>query len=366
MNTSHIPGLTALPFTGLPDVISSPSVAFVTDAHLVGLPVVAPVLEALPGVELIVTPVGEPTVEIVDTVARRLVSAGVESVVGFGGGSVIDTAKLASVVAVGGAPADGHLGVIGDIGAGPDVVAVPTTAGSGAEVTRTCVVSRAGRKSWAWGDRLRPGRVLVDPDLTHGLPRGATISTGLDALVHALEAATSPAAEPAAIASGAAAVDVILDVLPRVVADGTDPSARAEMLDAALCAGFAIDLSGTGIGHGVGHALASMVRIPHGLAVAFGMWSCLEWGMETSSDRYDLIDAEGRLPQRMADMLGSIAFEAELQRWVTEELDPAEFEVELGREEHRPMCRNNARPVDGDDIGVISQMVARAWNGLLG
>ena len=210
MNTGHISGLTAVSFADLPDLISGPGVGFVTDAHLVDLPVVAPVLGALRGVESIVIPVGEPTVETVDAVARRFVATDVESVVGFGGGSVIDTVKLASVVAAAGTPAGTHLGVLGHVTDRLDVLAVPTTAGSGAEVTRTCVVSHNGRKSWAWSDRLRPQRVLVDPELTCGLPRSGTISTGLDALVHALEAATSPEADPAAVASGSAAIDVIL------------------------------------------------------------------------------------------------------------------------------------------------------------
>lgn len=365
MNTSHIPGLLSVPFTGLPDVVPNAGVGFVTDAHLIGLPAVAPVLDALPGAELIVTPVGEPTIETVDEVARRLGAAGVGSVVAFGGGSVIDTVKLASVVACTDASADEHLGVIRHIDATLDVLAVPTTAGSGAEVTRTCIVSSRGRKSWAWSDRLRPRQVLVDARLSCGLSRGGTIATGLDALVHALEAATAPDSDPAAIASASAAIDVIIDALPRVVADGSDSSGRAEMLDAALCAGFAIDLAGTGIGHGVGHALASMVTIPHGLAVAFGMWTCLEWGMETAADRYHRVDGDGTLRRRVEAMLRAIEFEAELRRWVTFELDPAEFATELKRDEHRPMCLNNARPVAGDDIGVISHLISRAWNGML-
>ena len=365
MNTSHIPGLMSVPFTGLPDVISSPGLAFVTDARLVGLPAVASVLPGLPGAELIVIPVGEPTVATVDSVAERLVTTGVQAVVGFGGGSVIDTAKLASVVAPSGSSATGFFGVIGDVDTTLDLVAVPTTAGSGAEVTRTSVVSRNGRKSWAWHDRLRPTRVLVDPELTCGLPRSGTIATGLDAMVHALEAATSPDADPAAIASGSAAIDAILDALPPAVADGSDRSPRAEMLDAALCAGFAIDLAGTGIGHAVGHALASMVSIPHGLAVAFGMWTCLEWGMETASGRYRRVDTDGRLPQRIGSMLETIGFERELRRWVTIGLDPADFATELERAEHRPMCLNNARPVAGDDIDAVSHLIARAWNGML-
>lgn len=365
MRTSHIPGLIPVPFSDLPDLTSGAGVGFVTDSHLAGLPAVTAVLGGLPSVEVIEIPVGEPTVETVDAVAKRLAAAGAESVVGFGGGSVIDTVKLASVVAVTGTPARGYLGVIAGLESHLDVVAVPTTAGSGAEVTRTCVVSWNGRKSWAWSNGLRPQRVLVDPGLTRGLPRSGTIATGLDALVHALEAATSPDAEPGAIDNGSAAIDVIVETLPAVVADGTDMSARAEMLDAALCAGFAIDLAGTGIGHGVGHALASMVAIPHGLAVAFGMWSCLEWGMETASDRYGLVDSDGTLPQRMGVMLEAIGFERELRRWVTDELDPAEFAIELEREEHRPMLLNNARPVSGDDVDAVSHMISTAWNGLL-
>lgn len=364
MNTTHIPGLVPVPFARLPDMLSSPGVGFVTDAYLAGLPAVAPVLRTLPGAELIVIPVGEPTIEIVDSVARRLVATGVESVVGFGGGSVIDTAKLASVVARSGTSTEAHLGVIGDIDTGLEVLAVPTTAGSGAEVTRTCVVTTRGRKSWAWHEQLRPRRVLVDPELTWELPRSGTIATGLDALVHGLEAATSPDAGPEAVASGSAAIEAILDALPSAVIDGFDRSARAQMLDAALCAGFAIDLAGTGIGHGVGHALASTIPIPHGLAVAFGMWSCLEWGMATASERYARIDLDGDLQRRIAALFDLIEFEHELRRWVDSELHADDFATELARAEHRTMCLNNARPVEGDDLVAVSRIVSEAWNRL--
>jgi alcohol dehydrogenase class IV len=136
------------------------------------------------------------------------------------------------------------------------------------------------------------------------------------------------------------------------------------MLDAALCAGFAIDLAGTGIGHGVGHALASMTPIPHGLAVAFGMWSCLEWGMATASERYARVDVDGDLQRRITDLLDVIEFEHELRRWVTRELDPDAFATELARAEHRPMCLNNARPAAADDLVVVSRIVSNAWNRL--
>ena len=329
------------------------------------MPIVSSVLQALRGAESIVIPVGEPSVETVDVVAQRLVASGTDSVVAVGGGSVIDTAKFASLVAGNGGSAGDYLGVIGAAEAQLAVTAVPTTAGSGAEVTRTCVVSHGGRKSWAWSDRLRPHRILVDPELTRGLPRAATIAGGLDALVHALEAATAPDADPAAVASGSAAVEVIFDALPAAVVDGTDRSARSAMLDAALCAGYAIDLAGTGVGHAVGHALASLVQIPHGLAVAFGMWSCLDWGLETADDRYRRVDSDGRLRERIGELMDSIDLERELRRWVGSALDPIEFGAELEREEHRPMCLNNARPVVGEDVGVVASLVSGAWNGLL-
>lgn len=363
MNTNHIPGLFSLSFGELPDMLTDRSVAFVTDARLAGLEVVAPVMAAV-SAEPVVIPVGEPNVETVDAVARRLADVDVDTVVAFGGGSVIDTVKLASVTATSDTSCVAYLGAPESLESGLDVLAVPTTSGSGAEVTRTCVVSRNGRKSWAWHERLRPRRVLVDPTLTLGLPGNVTIATGLDALVHALEAATAPMADSAAIASGSAAIEVILECLPAVVADAGDRAARAEMLDAALCAGFAIDRAGTGLGHAVGHAVASMTTIPHGLAVAFGMWSCLEWGMEAAAERYRRVDSDGSLHRKLGAALDAIDFERELRRWAETALDPGGFAVELAREEHRPMCLNNARPVDGDDIVTVSHLVCDAWNAM--
>jgi alcohol dehydrogenase class IV len=362
VNTDHIPGLVALPFEHLPETISSTGVAFVTDSYLARLPLIEPVIAAIPNAEVIVIPVGEPTAETIDSVAVELAHLDARTVVGFGGGSAIDTAKLAALVAATGTDVDWHLGVVRPVAPALDVLAVPTTSGSGAEVTRTCVVSRDGRKSWAWNDSLRPHRVIVDPQLTHGLPQSVTVSTGLDALVHALEAATAPDAETAAIDSGAAALEAIIEALPAAVADGSDGAARAEMLDAALCAGFAIDLAGTGIGHGVGHALASMLTVPHGLAVAFGMWSCLEWSIQGAPDRYGRVDGDDDLYRRVAALLETVGLHHRLRRWANKPLDAAAFADELSRDEHRPMCLNNARPVVGDDIDVVARLVTDAWN----
>ena len=140
-------------------------------------------------VERYVVPATEPDAASVDAAAELVRSAPGAIVIGIGGGSALDTAKQAAVVAtapmgvehyaLGANPLPGHR----------PMIAIPTTAGTGAEVTRTCIVTdRDGRKVWTWGDELLPDLVVLDPASTVTMPTHVTAATGLDAFVHALEA----------------------------------------------------------------------------------------------------------------------------------------------------------------------------------
>ena len=226
-------------------------------------------------------PWGEPTVASVDAAARVVRDAGDPIVIGVGGGSALDIAKQAAVVSTGqrrAVPA-----VCQPLPGRRPIVAIPTTSGTGAEVTRTCIVAdRSGRKSWTWGDELLPDLVVLDPTAAATMPHAVTVGTGLDAFVHAIEACSGQRRNSIAAASAQRAMALVLTHLPRVANDGADLASRQAMQEAAFLAGLAIDNCGTGVAHSIGHALGSLYHMPHGISVAVGLRAALEWNVRAN------------------------------------------------------------------------------------
>lgn len=332
----------------------------VSEATLVDL--VREVASALDA-DVISIPGGEPAATNVSDLAHKLIRSSADVVVAVGGGSVIDNVKLAARLVADPDGLDSRLMSAAPFPPGLAVVAVPTTAGSGAEVTRTAIVSHEGRKTWAWDESLRPERAVLAPDLTLGLPRSITVASGLDALTHAVEAATGQRATSSAVEIGTSAAQSIIAKLPEVVADPGNREARRQLLIAAAGAGLAIDQCGTGVGHALGHALGSLVAIPHGLAVMAGLRAALEWTLEGAGDRYmplsDALSSQD-LPATFDELLVAVGFQEELSKWQP----PSELELiaELSSEEHQPMCRNNARPIGVQDHGLLARLTLGWWN----
>ena len=154
---------------------------------------------------------------------------------------------------------------------GRPVVAVPTTAGTGAETNSFGVITDevVGRKGYIGHPSLLPVATILDPALTVGLPPAATAATGIDAMTHSLESLLSANPNPFAESTAIGVIRTIVPWLPRAVADGTDLEARSQMLLASHLAGVG-QASGTGVGlvHALGHALGTRGRLPHGTALA--------------------------------------------------------------------------------------------------
>ena len=192
-------------------------------------------------------------------------------VVPVGGGSSMDTAKALDLRAMNDVPVweleyDGP-----GLTPGRPVVAVPTTAGTGAETNSFGVITdeAAGRKGYIGHPSLLPVATILDPSLTVGLPPAATAATGIDAMTHSLESLLSANPNPFAEAIALGVIRTVGEWLRRAVADGSDLEARAQMLVASHLAGVG-QASGTGVGlvHALGHALGTRGRMPHGTALA--------------------------------------------------------------------------------------------------
>jgi alcohol dehydrogenase class IV len=217
---------------------------------------------------------GEPTIDLVRQgvgLARQEV---VDLVIGIGGGSAMDTGKaIAALLANGGDPLD-YLEVIG---AGkpllkPSIpcIAIPTTAGTGAEVTRNAVLASPEQKVKASlrSPGMLPLLALVDPELTYGLPPEVTASTGLDALTQVLEPYVSSKANPVTDAFAREGMRRAAQSLLRVYQNGEDDEARQDMSLASLFGGLALANAGLGVVHGFASVLGGMYPAPHGAICA--------------------------------------------------------------------------------------------------
>lgn len=348
---SDLPGLVA-------QYGSNPVV--VTDGVISAAGVATPVVECL-GAEIVTVPSGEPVLSSVAALAESLRRHDV--VVAVGGGSVLDTVKLAAHLVEEPDGLEARLRGAAPFPVGIPVVALPTTAGSGAEVTRTAIVSHQGRKTWAWDERLRPEMAVLAPTMTATTPTNVARAAGLDAFAHAVEAATGGRRTEAYSALGFEAAATIVSRLPPAL--GGESDARADVMIAATAAGVAIDHCGTGIGHAVGHALASVGAIPHGLAVMLGLRAGLEWTLQPGAAAYEgLADALGvtvdGLGPRIDILLTEVGFSDALASWAPPSVrDLAE---EMRSEDHRPMRENNARPIRDEDIEHVATLVLQWWS----
>lgn len=213
---------------------------------------------------------GEPTTELVEEGIARARDFGCNVVVGIGGGSVIDAGKAIAAMIANGGDLMEHLEVIGKarplaLPAAP-YIAVPTTAGTGAEVTRNAVLSSAAHriKVSLRSPFMLPRLALVDPELTYSMPPALTAATGFDALTQLLEAFVSRDATPLTDGICREGLRRAGRALAAAVADGTDRQAREEMCIASLFGGLALANARLGAVHGIAGPFGGMFPAPHG------------------------------------------------------------------------------------------------------
>ncbi len=192
----------------------------------------------------------------------------VDGVLAIGGGSTMDTAKAANILLTNPSPIKQYTVRGSVMKPGKVLVLIPTTSGTGSEVTSVAVLTdpEEKRKKGIGGNVVRATLAIVDPLLTIGMPPSITADTGMDALTHAIEALTANRANPMSDILAEKAISLVMDYLPRVVKDGSDIDARTKMSFAAMIAGYAFNNSNTHLAHAVGHTLGSMYHIPHGNA----------------------------------------------------------------------------------------------------
>jgi alcohol dehydrogenase len=239
----------------------------------------------------------DPDAELAVEGAHRAAVSGVDLVVGLGGGSPIDAAKgIAALARMGGKPWDyaGSNENFRPITDSLPLVAVPTTSGTGSEVTAVAVfnhqdvgsLSGYPLKASIAGPAVRPEVALVDPDLTVGSPPRLTAGCGADALGHALEACMSRLANPISTALAGRAVRLIVKNLRHAVENPDDPEPRESLALASTLAGVAFSAAGVIMTHSIAHALGAMLHVPHGEGIAIGTPLTLRYNAEECREVY--------------------------------------------------------------------------------
>ena len=279
----------------------------VTDAGLVSAGVVQPILDALKAAGVtaavfsdVLADPPEASVMAAVTAARE---AGADGVVGLGGGSSLDTAKLVALLA----GTDQALPDIYGIGLarGPrlPLVQVPTTAGTGSEVTNIAIVTTPDdQKKGVVSPLLYPDAAILDATLTTGLPPRVTAMTGVDAMVHAIEAYTSRHKKnPVSDSLAVAALKLLHANIRRVIADGSDLPARRAMLQGSLLAGMAFANAPVAAVHALAYPIGGIFHAPHGLSNALVLGPVLRFNLPAAAPLYaDLAAAIGLKPDAAA------------------------------------------------------------------
>jgi len=302
----------------------------------------------------------DPTMAQVDEAVALARRERVAAVVAIGGGSAMDVGKTIAAIATA-AESSSHYGLCAHSFPTTRLVSVcvPTTSGTGSEATRTSVLADAAHaKVWLWGDELKPDLIVLDPALTSGLPASLTAATGIDALVHAIEASTNANAHVANDLFCHEAVRLVVRHLLRALEEPADMNARAGLQRAATLAGIGIDNCGTAIAHNIGHALASLRPVHHGRAVGLALRATLPWNIEGDPDgRFAAVAAamgeQGearRVPQAFERLLRQSGVKVSLAGEGFDAITPQQLAVQMARPENEAMRKSNRRQVSDADL----------------
>lgn len=238
----------------------------------------------------------EPTTDLVNEVSRKFKGKEYDMLIGMGGGSTLDLAKAVSVMAVNQGRVEEYHGTGKAFQRGIKKIMIPTTAGTGSEVTPGAVLVNPKTlfKRAVGGPRVCPDYAVLDAKLTLTMPDSVTAATGMDALGHAIESYTSKCSNPATRMYSREAFSLVFNNLPAVFEQRNDLEARKKILLGSCLAGFAIYNSNTGACHSMAYPLGIYHAVPHGMAVGLMISKVVEINVEKGctlySDLLDLVD----------------------------------------------------------------------------
>jgi alcohol dehydrogenase class IV len=309
----------------------------------------------------------EPEVSIVEDCTRAYRQGGHDGLMGLGGGSAIDIAKGVAAYVGHDGPLAELFGVDQVKRKGPPLIAIPTTAGTGSEVTNVAIFSdkEAQLKKGIVSDYLLPDVALVSPIMTLTCPRSVTAASGVDALVHAIESYLSVNRSLITDSLALGAIKLIVKALPKAYANPADLIAREQMATASLMAGMAFGNAGVGAVHALAYPLGGRFNIAHGVSNALLLPYVMAWNKMACVERFRDIaeamdlrvahlsdkDAADQAVQAMADLCATVEIPKGMRSFnVPDDAIPAMAE-EASKIER--LMRNNPRKLTAADIEKI-------------
>lgn len=288
-------------------------------------------------------------------------------VIGFGGGSPMDTAKVIAFLAANEVSLPDIYGV--DVAQGPrlPLLLIPTTSGTGSEVTNVAIITTGqGSKNAVVSDPLYADRVLLDAKLTTGLPAHISAATGIDAMVHAIEAYTSVHRKnPISDALGLSALRKLTRAIGRAVNTPDDIQAREDMLIGAMLAGQAFSNAPVGAVHGLAYPLGGFFHVPHGLSNSLVMVDVMKFNAQEERAKrwYGEIASDlgvGETSSALIDEILRLQDVTRVQRRlrdvnITEDAIPMMADDAILKDR---VLRNNPREMTRDDIVKIYETIA--------
>jgi alcohol dehydrogenase class IV len=346
------------------------SVLVVTDAGVIAARLLEAVLDGLEGHEITVSVFSQVQADPPESVILAAVDAAqacdADCVVGLGGGSSLDAAKLAALLARSGESLEQVYGINQAKGPRLPLILVPTTAGTGSEVTSVSVVTTgAGEKNVVYSPMLLPDLAVLDAELTLGLPSHVTAATGIDAMVHAIEAYTSKHLKnPISDCLAREALRLLSGSLFQACQDGRNLQARENMLLGACLAGMAFANSPVAAVHALAYPLGARFHIPHGLSNALVLGPVMRLNLSAVAPLYAQLasivlpgfrgsDQDKALA--LADYLGGLAGELGLPTRLRD-LGIAEADIEplvVDAMRQSRLLGNNPRAVSEADVRSI-------------
>jgi len=309
----------------------------------------------------------EPGLKLADAGAKKAKKFGADCVIGVGGGSAMDIAKAVSILLTNGGKAEDYLGLGKIAKPGVPKIMVPTTAGTGAEVTFTAVFINEKTKSKAGmnGDPLYPEVAVLDPNLTVSMPPHVTAMTGIDAFTHAIEAYVSNQAHAVSDLYALQALELISVNLGKAYAHGGNLEARSNMLLGSLLAGKALATAGVGLVHAMAYPLGGLYGVPHGLANAVLLPYVLHYNIIGAPEKYAVVadlmgcDTDGLSDRDAAQQVVDAVFNLNMDVGIPASLADLGVEekmipkmAEIALTVTRPVENNPRRPTRDEVIEV--------------
>ena len=354
----------------------------VTDPYMVSAGLVRRCLDPLAAAGMVADvfsdTVPEPTDTVIEAGVARLAGHAYDCLIGFGGGSPIDTAKAIAILAHGrardtaAAMRDFRVPFAADAAALP-VIAIPTTAGTGSEATRFTVITDTAHdeKMLIAGMGALPLAAIVDYELTFTVPRRITADTGVDSLTHALEAFVSRRANPYSDTQALAAMRLIGGNLRTAYAQPDHAPAREAMMLGAMQAGIAFTNSSVALVHGMSRPIGAHFHVPHGLSNAMLLPAVTRFGLQAALARYATAartigfaaeaDGDEAAAEKLAYGLAELNSELDVPTPARFGIDPAAWEAALPVMARQALASgspaNNPRVPEADEIVALYRAV---------